>query len=127
MTIYLIPAISSPPLHFLLLYDHHQFLLIIINHHNTNKQIVTPEIIASIVSRWTGIPVNRLTSTERQRLLALGDRIKQKVVGQDDAVEAVAEAILRTRAGLGKPNSPPSFLLLGPTGELICRWCLKEC
>ena len=80
-------------------------------------ETVGAEQIAQIVSRWTGIPAARLTEGERSRLLALADRLHQRVVGQDEAVEAVANAVLRSRAGLADPNQPQgSFLFLGPTG-----------
>lgn len=78
---------------------------------------VTDEDIATVVSRWTGIPVSRLTQTERERLLQLGDRLHQRVKGQDDAVQRVADALLRARAGLSRENRPVgSFLFLGSTG-----------
>ena len=78
---------------------------------------VTVEDIAEIVSRRTGIPVSQLTQEERERLLKLEERLHERVVGQDEAVEAVAEAVRRARAGLGDPNRPDgSFLFLGPTG-----------
>ena len=66
------------------------------------------------VSRWTGIPVSKLSQTERDRLLKLSEHLHTKVVGQDDAVDSVAEAVLRSRAGLSRPNQPiGSFLFLG--------------
>lgn len=66
------------------------------------------------MSRWTGIPVSKLSQTERDRLLKLADHLHTKVVGQDDAVESVAEAVLRSRAGLSRANQPiGSFLFLG--------------
>ncbi|CAH8360833.1 unnamed protein product [Eruca vesicaria subsp. sativa] len=78
---------------------------------------VGPEHIAEVVSRWTGIPVTRLGQNEKDRLIGLADRLHKRVVGQDQAVNAVAEAILRSRAGLGRPQQPTgSFLFLGPTG-----------
>ncbi|KAG2254194.1 hypothetical protein Bca52824_084330 [Brassica carinata] len=78
---------------------------------------VGPEHIAEVVSRWTGIPVTRLGQNEKERLIGLADRLHKRVVGQDQAVSAVAEAILRSRAGLGRPQQPTgSFLFLGPTG-----------
>jgi ATP-dependent Clp protease ATP-binding subunit ClpB len=80
-------------------------------------EVITEEQIAEVVSRWTGIPVSKLGTTETERLLQLGDRLKQRVVGQDTAVEAVAEAILRSRAGMGRAHQPiGAFLFLGPTG-----------
>lgn len=70
-----------------------------------------------VVSRWTGIPVTRLGQNEKARLLGLAERLHQRVVGQDEAVQAVAEAVLRSRAGLGRQQQPTgSFLFLGPTG-----------
>ncbi|XP_026439154.1 chaperone protein ClpB1-like [Papaver somniferum] len=80
-------------------------------------EAVGPEQIAEVVSRWTGIPVTRLGQNEKERLIGLGERLHKRVVGQDQAVSAVAEAILRSRAGLGRPQQPTgSFLFLGPTG-----------
>ncbi len=81
------------------------------------RELVDEQNIAEIVSRWTGIPVSKLTSTERQKLLSLADVLHKRVVGQDEAVEAVAQAVLRSRAGLARPEQPTgSFLFLGPTG-----------
>ncbi|MEU7755176.1 ATP-dependent Clp protease ATP-binding subunit [Micromonospora sp. NPDC049101] len=78
---------------------------------------VGPQEIAEVVSRSTGIPVSQLTEEERDRLLRLEGQLHQKVVGQDDAVSAVAEAVRRSRAGLADPERPMgSFLFLGPTG-----------
>jgi ATP-dependent Clp protease ATP-binding subunit ClpC len=78
---------------------------------------VTAEDIAEVVSRATGIPVSQLTQEERQRLMRLEEQLHERVVGQDEAVEAVAEAIRRARAGFSDPNRPiGSFLFLGPTG-----------
>jgi len=78
---------------------------------------VTEEEIARIVERWTGIPVARLVQGEREKLLTLGETLHQRVVGQDEAVRAVTEAIQRSRAGIQDPNRPiGSFLFLGPTG-----------
>ncbi|XP_058095182.1 chaperone protein ClpB1 [Magnolia sinica] len=80
-------------------------------------ETVGPEHIAEVVSRWTGIPVTRLGQNEKERLIGLAERLHKRVVGQDRAVEAVAEAVLRSRAGLGRPQQPTgSFLFLGPTG-----------
>ena len=80
-------------------------------------ETVGPEQIAEVVSRWTGIPVTRLGQNEKDRLLHLADRLHERVVGQDEAVQAVAEAVLRSRAGLSRPGQPTgSFLFLGPTG-----------
>ena len=78
---------------------------------------VTDEEIAKIVERWTGIPVSRLVQGEREKLLHLDETLHQRVVGQDEAVQAVTEAIQRSRAGIQDPNRPiGSFLFLGPTG-----------
>jgi ATP-dependent Clp protease ATP-binding subunit ClpB len=81
------------------------------------RQEVTEEEIATVVSAWTGIPVTRMLETERAKLLVLEDRIHQRLVGQDEAVEAVANAVRRSRSGLQDPRRPiGSFLFLGPTG-----------
>ena len=78
---------------------------------------VTEDEIARIVARWTGIPVTKLMESEREKLLRLDDKLHERVVGQNEAVEAVADAILRSRAGIQDPNRPVgSFLFLGPTG-----------
>jgi len=78
---------------------------------------VGAEEIAEVVSRWTGIPVAKMMQGEREKLLRMEDRIHQRVVGQDESVRLVADAIRRSRAGLGDPNRPyGSFLFLGPTG-----------
>ena len=78
---------------------------------------VTEEEIARIVARWTGIPVAKLMEGEREKLLHLDDTLHERVIGQDEAVEKVCEAILRSRAGIQNPNRPiGSFLFLGPTG-----------
>lgn len=81
------------------------------------KEEVGEEDIAKVVSRWTGIPVNRMLAGEREKLAHLEDILHQRVVGQNEAVDAVSEAILRARAGIKDPNRPVgSFLFLGPTG-----------
>ena len=81
------------------------------------KEEVSQEEIADIVSKWTGVPVKRLVEGEREKLLRLGDVLHESVVGQDEAVELVSEAILRARAGIKDPRRPiGSFLFLGPTG-----------
>ena len=81
------------------------------------KQEVTEDEIGFIVSQMTGIPVTRLVETEKEKLLNLADTIHEKVIGQDEAVESVTNAILRSRAGIADPNRPiGSFLFLGPTG-----------
>jgi ATP-dependent Clp protease ATP-binding subunit ClpB len=81
------------------------------------QQRVTAEEIAEVVSRWTGIPVSKMLEGEREKLLRMEDELHKRVVGQDEAVHAVADAIRRARAGLSDPNRPNgSFLFLGPTG-----------
>ena len=78
---------------------------------------VDEEGVASIVSKWTNIPVTKLVGTERDKLLNLEDNMKKRVIGQDDAIHTVAEAIIRARAGIKDPNRPiGSFMFLGPTG-----------
>ena len=87
--------------------------------HDSNllRDRVTDEEIARIVARWTGIPVERLVEGEREKLLHLEDILHKRVIGQDEAVQKVSEAILRSRAGIANPNRPiGSFLFLGPTG-----------
>jgi ATP-dependent Clp protease ATP-binding subunit ClpB len=80
-------------------------------------ETVTPEHIAEVVSRWTGIPATKLSQGERQRLLSLEDELKRRVVGQDEAAEAVSRAVLRSAAKLSRRNQPTgSFLFAGPTG-----------
>jgi ATP-dependent Clp protease ATP-binding subunit ClpB len=81
------------------------------------KEEVDEDDIAAVVSRWTGIPVSRLVEGETEKLLKLGELLHQRVVGQDEAVQAVADAVLRARSGIKDPNRPiGSFLFLGPTG-----------
>lgn len=81
------------------------------------KQEVTEEEIAQIVSQWTGIPVSKLVESQRDKLLSLDKILHERVIGQDEAVEAVANSILRARSGLKDPNKPiGSFIFLGPTG-----------
>lgn len=78
---------------------------------------VTERNIADVVSRWTGIPVNKLTETEKSKVLQLEGWLKNRVIGQDHAVKAISQAVLRSRSGLKRPGRPMgSFLLLGPTG-----------
>ena len=85
--------------------------------HNILRDRVTDEEIARIVERWTGIPVSRLVQGEREKLLKLDETLHERVIGQDEAVQAVTEAIQRSRAGIQDPNRPiGSFLFLGPTG-----------
>lgn len=81
------------------------------------KEEVSEEDIADIISKWTGIPITKLIESERESLVALEERLKTRVIGQDKAVEAVANAIRRSRSGLSDPNKPiGSFIFLGPTG-----------
>jgi ATP-dependent Clp protease ATP-binding subunit ClpB len=81
------------------------------------RESVTPEEIAKIVSRWTGIPVARMVEGEREKLLKLDQILHQRLIGQDEAVQKVADSIIRSRAGIKDPNRPiGSFLFLGPTG-----------
>ncbi len=81
------------------------------------RQEVGPDEIAEVVSAWTGVPVSRMMETERAKLLVLEERLHQRVVGQDEAVEAVANAVRRSRSGLQDPDRPiGSFLFCGPTG-----------
>merc|ERR1719310_662583 len=80
-------------------------------------EVVLPKHIADIISRWTGIPANKLSQTERQRLLHLDERLRHRVIGQNLAIKEVTDAILRSKAGLSKASQPDSsFLFLGPTG-----------
>lgn len=81
------------------------------------REVVTDEEIGYIVSQWTGIPVSKLVETEKEKLLKLSDILHERVVGQDEAVDLVADAVVRARAGIKDPNRPiGSFLFLGPTG-----------
>jgi len=81
------------------------------------KEEVDPEEIAQIVARWTGIPVSRLLEGETEKLLQMEDRLHERVIGQDDAVKVISNAVRRSRAGLQDPNRPlGSFIFLGPTG-----------
>jgi len=82
-----------------------------------SKEEVDEEDIAEVISRWTGVPVTKLLEGEVQKLLHLDDELHKRVIGQDEAVDAVAEAIVRSRSGLADPNRPiGSFIFLGPTG-----------
>ncbi|HEU0000673.1 MAG TPA: AAA family ATPase, partial [Ktedonobacteraceae bacterium] len=79
--------------------------------------LVTPELIARVVENWTGVPVSQMLESERQNLISLEDDLRKRVIGQDEAISAVARAIRRSRAGLKDPKRPiGSFLFLGPTG-----------
>ena len=85
--------------------------------HRLLREVVTADEIASIVSRWTGIPVTRLQEGERQKLLRLDEVLHERVVGQDEAVQLVADAVVRSRSGVKDPRRPiGSFIFLGPTG-----------
>jgi ATP-dependent Clp protease ATP-binding subunit ClpB len=87
------------------------------SNHVMVREEVTEDDIAEVVARWTGIPVARLMEGEGERLAHLAERLHERVVGQDEAVQAVADAIVRARSGLGDPHRPlGSFLFLGPTG-----------
>ncbi|WP_323705321.1 ATP-dependent chaperone ClpB [Mammaliicoccus sciuri] len=87
------------------------------DHDRLIREVVTDEEIGYIVSQWTGIPVSRLVETEREKLLKLSDILHERVVGQDEAVDIVSDAVVRARAGIKDPNRPiGSFLFLGPTG-----------
>jgi ATP-dependent Clp protease ATP-binding subunit ClpB len=81
------------------------------------QEKVTVDTVSEVIARWTGIPMNKLMESEREKLLHLDDALKQRVIGQDEAVEKVSDAILRSRAGINDENRPiGSFLFLGPTG-----------
>jgi ATP-dependent Clp protease ATP-binding subunit ClpB len=81
------------------------------------SEVVDAEQIAAVVSRWTGVPVEKMLEGEREKLLGMEDGLRKRVVGQEEALEAVADAVRRARAGLKDPNRPiGSFLFLGPTG-----------
>ncbi len=87
------------------------------DNHKLIRNKVTTDEIAHVVSRWTGIPVSKMLESEREKLLKMEDELHKQVIGQDEAVNAVANAIRRSRAGLSDPNRPiGSFLFLGPTG-----------
>lgn len=88
---------------------------------NTSKKMLSQSVgaeqVAEVVARWTGIPVTKLTQTDKEKLLRLSEELHKRVIGQDEAVDAVAEAVLKSRAGLSRPHQPlGSFLFLGPTG-----------
>jgi ATP-dependent Clp protease ATP-binding subunit ClpB len=85
--------------------------------HRLLREVVTEEEIADIVSRWTGIPVSRLHEGEREKLLRLEEILHERVIGQDEAVRLVTDAIIRARSGIKDPRRPiGSFIFLGPTG-----------
>ena len=88
-----------------------------LNQQHSAPETVTPDLIAGVVSKWTGIPVDKLMSSEREKLLNIEKELARRVIGQDNAITAVANAVRRSRAGLKDPNRPiGSFLFLGPTG-----------
>src|SRR5207253_7389249 len=81
------------------------------------REEVTDEDIAQIVSKWTGVPVTKMLESEIQKLVRMEDNLRRRVVGQDEAVTAVSNAVRRSRAGLKDPNRPiGSFIFMGPTG-----------
>src|SRR6185295_10403414 len=81
------------------------------------REEVTEEDIAEIVSKWTGIPVTKMLASEVQKLVHMEDNLRRRVIGQDEAVTAVSNAVRRSRAGLKDPNRPiGSFIFMGPTG-----------
>ena len=87
------------------------------------KEEVDAEDIADVVSRWTGIPVSKMMQSEKDKLLHLEDELHQRVIGQDEAIEAVADAVRRSRAGLQDPKRPiGSFIFLGTTGVGKLNW-----
>ncbi len=87
------------------------------NKNNILSDVVDEEGIAAIISRWTNIPISKLVSSEKDKLLHLYDRLKERVIGQDKALKLVSEAIIRSRSGIKDPNRPiGSFIFLGPTG-----------
>ena len=80
-------------------------------------EVLTEKQIAEVVSKWTGIPVSSMTQTEKERILNLSSRLKEEIIGQNEAIESITRAILRSRAGLTNPNRPlGSFIFVGPTG-----------
>ena len=88
-----------------------------LNQKQSEFEIVTPDLIASIVSKWTGIPTDKLLGSEREKLLKMEEEISKRVIGQEQAVVSVSNAVRRSRSGLNDPNKPiGSFLFLGPTG-----------
>lgn len=81
------------------------------------SEVVASEQIAEIIARWTDIPVHKLSGSEKERLLQMENELNTRVVGQSDAVKAVSEAVLRSRAGMSRKDQPTgSFMFLGPTG-----------
>ena len=92
------------------------------------KEEVDAEDIAEVVARWTGIPVSRLLEGESEKLLHMEDRLHERVIGQDEAIDVVASALRRSRAGLADPDKPiGTFLFLGPTGVGQDGACAGAC
>jgi ATP-dependent Clp protease ATP-binding subunit ClpB len=93
--------------------------------HSMLKEEVDADDVAEVVSKWTGIPVSRMMESEREKLLRMEERLSERVIGQDEAIQAVSDAIRRARSGLGDPRRPVgSFIFLGPTGvgkTELCR------
>ena len=87
------------------------------NNNRILSDVVTPDDIAVVISRWTGVPISKLVSSEKEKLLSLEDNLKKRVIGQDEALSLVSDAILKSRSGIKDPNRPiGSFMFLGPTG-----------
>jgi ATP-dependent Clp protease ATP-binding subunit ClpB len=85
------------------------------------KEVVDEEDVARVVSRWTHIPVNKMLEGEVAKLVKMEDRLRDRVVGQDDGLRLIANAVRRSRAGLADPHRPiGSFLFLGPTAPALC-------
>lgn len=98
------------------------------NSNNLLKSKVTDEEISQIVSRWTGIPLTKLLQSDREKLLGMENELHKRVIGQDDAVKKVSDAIIRSRAGIQDPNRPiGSFMFLGPTGVGKTELCKTLC
>ena len=88
---------------------------------------VIAEDIANIISVWTGIPANKMLDSEKNKVLQMGAKLKERVVGQDEAIDMVTQAIQRSRAGLNDPTKPiTSLIFLGPTGELTSTTCAND-
>jgi ATP-dependent Clp protease ATP-binding subunit ClpB len=94
------------------------------------RETITPQIVCEIIAKSTGIPIERLNQSERQKILKLEDTLKKRIIGQDKAISAICDCILRSRAGLSRANQPTgSFLFLGPTGTgktYICKQLALE-
>ena len=82
--------------------------------------VMNVDDIANVIAVWTGIPPQRMLESERDRILSMGDKLRERVVGQDEAISVVTQAIQRSRAGLNDPTKPiASMVFLGPTGEMF--------